>query len=47
MTSIYRIATHGDWEQALRDGEYTMSTRWWTSARSSPAPDSEFRFAAG
>jgi uncharacterized protein (DUF952 family) len=27
MSLIYHIATASDWEQARRDGEYTMSTR--------------------
>ena len=27
MTFIYHIATAADWERAVRDGQYTMSTR--------------------
>jgi uncharacterized protein (DUF952 family) len=27
VTFIYHIATEADWKQAVRDGQYTMSTR--------------------
>ena len=32
MTFIYHIAAAADWERALRDGQYTMSTRGLTLA---------------
>ena len=32
MTLIYHIAAAADWEQARRDGQYTMSTRGRTLA---------------
>ena len=32
MTFIYHIAAVADWEQALRDGQYTISTRGRTLA---------------
>ena len=32
MTVIYHIAAAADWEQARRDGQYTMSTRGLTLA---------------
>ena len=32
MTFIYHIATAADWERAVRDGQYTMSTRGLTLA---------------
>ena len=32
MNTIYHIAARSDWEQAQRDGEYTMSTRGRTLA---------------
>ena len=32
MTLIYHIAEAADWEQARRDGQYTMSTRGRTLA---------------
>ena len=32
MTFIYHIAAAADWEQARRDGQYTMSTRGLTLA---------------
>ena len=32
MTFIYHIATVADWERAVRDGQYTMSTRGLTLA---------------
>jgi glutathione S-transferase len=32
MDPIYHIATAADWEQASRDGEYTISTRGQTLA---------------
>ena len=32
MTLIYHIAEAADWEQAQRDGQYTMSTRGRTLA---------------
>src|SRR5581483_6340247 len=32
MNKIYHIAARSDWEQARRDGEYTMSTRGRTLA---------------
>jgi uncharacterized protein (DUF952 family) len=32
VTFIYHIAAAADWEQALRDGQYTISTRGRTLA---------------
>ena len=32
MTFIYHIAAAADWERAVRDGQYTMSTRGLTLA---------------
>jgi uncharacterized protein (DUF952 family) len=32
VTFIYHIATAADWERAVRDGQYTMSTRGLTLA---------------
>ena len=32
MTVIYHIAAAADWERAVRDGQYTMSTRGLTLA---------------
>ena len=32
MTFIYHLATAADWERAVRDGQYTMSTRGLTLA---------------
>jgi len=33
MSFIYHIAERGDWERAVRDGEYTTSTRGLTLAQ--------------
>jgi uncharacterized protein (DUF952 family) len=33
MSFIHHIAERGDWEQAVRDGEYTTSTRGLTLAQ--------------
>lgn len=32
MSFIYHIARAADWEQATKDGEYTVSTEGWTLA---------------